>query len=473
MSMLMTRAVRGCAAALMAAVLAPAPAFAQPVAQPPAPADERRPYRGIFGGPTEASQGHSLTFEAAIFAAYDDNMLDSVSGGRARDWRYQRSGRYAGATGAAHYAASRPGERVSFGARSDALVQYSRWGDDSHTAAYFIGGLNMDARLSGSTTLSAAQGAAYVPGYSFSLSSWPGDGPLGQETLGEEPLMGVDVAVGPDLEVVRLESFHLNSRVALTQQLSRGTSLTGGYGFRRIDFGGDEDQSGSRFADYGTHYGFARLGYQRGLTQYATLNLGYGIRVSDRNDRSGRPRALHDVQAGIGYGRPLSISRRTTFRFSTGSAIAVREDVSLPDRNQRTTARLTGDASLVHELGRTWTARASYRRGLTFREGFDEFFFTDSLGADVEGLVTRRLAFSAAGAWAFARLDRPGRSRQTAFSGSARATYALNRHLALYTRYLYYEYEFGEGVPLDERFPRALERHSLLVGLTTRVSRIR
>jgi hypothetical protein len=467
MSMLMTTAVRVCAAALMAAVLAPAAAFAQTVGQPPDPAEDRRPYRGIFGGPSDPSAGHSLTFEGTIFAAYDDNMLDSVTGGRARDWRYQRSGRYAGANGAAHYAASRPGERVSFGARSDALVQYSYWGDDSHTTAYYTGALNMDARLSRSTTLSASQRAAYLPGYSFFLSSWAGEEPLGGEAL-----MEADVAIDPDIEVVRLESFHLNSQVALTRRLGRGTSLTGGYGYRRVDFMGDEDR-GNRFSDYATHYGFARLGYQRGLTQYSTLNLGYGIRFNDRRDRSGRPRALHSIQAGVNYGRPLSISRRTSFSFSTGSAIAVREDLENRDSDPRATARLTGNASLVHELGRTWTARASYRRGLMFREGFDEFFFTDSLGANVGGLVTRRLAFSASGAWSFARLDRPGRSRQTAFSGSARATYGLNRHLAIYARYLYYDYEFDEGVPLDARFPRALERHSVVVGMTTRVSRIR
>ncbi|MBA3884164.1 MAG: hypothetical protein H0X67_00345 [Acidobacteria bacterium] len=464
MSTFMTSAVRGCAAALMVATFAPGTASAQLIGQDPAPPDVRRPYRGIFNVPPDSNKSHSLVFSGSLFAAYDDNIFEGLTDGRARDWRYQRSGRYAGASAGLNYAFSRSGERVSFGAQTGGQVNYYDRGDDSHTSAYYNGAVSMDARLTRSTTLSASQTAGFSPGYSFTFPALGGV---------DEALVDVDLPMDPDLELFRLEAVHLNSRVALTQRLSRGTSLTGGWNYRHVNFRGEE-LTGSRFRDYGSHSGFARLSYQRGLTQYSSLNLGYGIRVSDRNDRSGRPRVLHDIQAGIRYGRPLSISRRTSFSFSTGSAIAVREDLSNPDAGTTTTARLTGNASLVHELGRTWTARATYRRGLTFREGFDnEFFFTDSLGVDVGGLVTRRLSASAAGAWSFARLDRPGRNRQTAFSGTAQATYALARYLGLFARYVYYDYEFGEDVPLDPRLPRALERHAVRVGLTTSIPLIR
>ncbi|CAN5349197.1 hypothetical protein BH23ACI1_BH23ACI1_32120 [soil metagenome] len=463
MRKLMTRTFPGLVALLVAVVLAPQPAFAQPVAQEPAPAEERRPFRGIFARPSDPSGRHSLVFSGSLFAAYDDNVLAGLTDGRLGGWRYQRSGRYAGATAGLNYGFAHSGERVSFGARTGAQVRYYDRGDDSQTSAYYNGALNMDARLTRSTTLSASQAAGFSPGYSF---IFPG-------LAGDEGLVDVDLPADPDLELFRLEALHLNSRVALTQRLGRGTSLSGGWNYRQVNFRGEE-QPGSRFRDYSTHAAFARLGYQRGLTQYSSLNLGYGIRVSDRRDRSGQPRMLHNVQAGINYGRPLSISRRTSFSFSTGSAIAVRENLSSPDGGRRTTARLTGNASLVHELGRTWTARATYRRGLTFREGFDnEFFFTDSLGVDVGGLVTRRLSASAAGAWSFARLDRPGRNRQTAFSGTAQATYALGRYLGLFARYFYYYYEFCDDVPLDPRLPRALERHGVRAGVTTSIPLIR
>jgi hypothetical protein len=457
------------AAVLALVAVAPGTASAQPRGQEPAPPEVRRPYRGIFNVPPDRTKSHWLTLSASVFGAYDDNVLSGITEGRVRNWVHQQSGWYGAATTGLSYAFSRSGERVSFGASSSAQVRYYDRRGDSHTAAYYTGGLNMSARLTRSTTFTASQMAAFVPGYSFLI---PGFGSGLDGLPVEEPLVDVEMPVDPDLEVFRLESFHLSSRLALTQRLSRGTTLTGGYGYRQVNFRGEERGSG-RFRDYGTHYGYARLSHQRGLTQYSTLNLGYGLRVSDRRDRSGRPRVMHNVQAGISYGRPISLSRRTSFSFATGSTIAVRDDLSNPDAGATTRARLIGNASLVHELGRTWTARATYRRGLTFREGFDEFFFTDRLSAEVGGLASRRLALSAAAAWSFARLDRPGRNRQTAFTGTAQATYALGRFVGLFARYFYYDYVFGEDVPLDDRFPRALERHGVRVGLTTSIPLIR
>jgi hypothetical protein len=155
-----------------------------------------------------------------------------------------------------------------------------------------------------------------------------------------------------------------DSRVALTPaDRVVGTSLTGGYCYRQVNFGGGSARIGR----------FRLLGRTPALRGSATSGPDAVRDVESRvrharprpRDRSGRPRVLHNVQAGINYGRPLSISRRTSFSFSTGSAIAVRDDLSNPDAAPATTARLTGNASLTHELGRTWTARATYRRGLT------------------------------------------------------------------------------------------------------------
>jgi hypothetical protein len=460
-------ACRVCVAVVAAAVLAPTSATAQPRTADPAPAGDRRPYRGIFNVPPDPTKSHALTLGASLFGAYDDNVLAGVTEGRVRDWRHQRSGTYGGAHGGLTYAFSRSGERLSFGAQSGAHVRYYDYGGDPHTAAYYNGGLNMTARLTRSTTLQASQGAAFRPGYSFLLGTISVDPIAGDELLAQP-----EIPLDPDLEVFHLEALHLTSMVTLTQRLSRHVSLLGGYHYRQVDFRG-ESPSDSRFSDYGTHAGLARIAYSRGLTQYATLKLGYGIRVTDRRDRSGRPRTQHDVQAGIDYGRPLSFSRRTSLSFSTGSTIAVREDLSSPESDPTVRARLTGAASLVHELGRTWTARTSYQRGLVFREGFDDYFFRDALATGIDGLVTRRLAVSAGATWSFARQDRPGSNRQTVFSASAQATYGLGPYLGLFARYLYYEYDIGDDIPLDSRIPRALERHAVRVGLSTSIPLIR
>ena len=130
-------------------------------------------------------------------------------------------------------------------------------------------------------------------------------------------------------------------------------------------------------------------------------------------------------------------------------------------------------ANLVHELGRTWTAQLSYARALVSRDGFGELYFTDGLTATVGGLVSRRLSVNASALWSLSTLDRPGQNRHTNVSAAAQANYALTQYLAVYARYLYYQYEYDDDIPLDARFARGLERQGVRVGLTTSIPLIR
>jgi hypothetical protein len=66
-------------------------------------------------------------------------VLDGMTGGRARNWRYQQSGTYAGAAPGSATPSPHSGERVSFGAQSGAQANYYDRGGDSHTAAYYSG----------------------------------------------------------------------------------------------------------------------------------------------------------------------------------------------------------------------------------------------------------------------------------------------------------------------------------------------
>jgi hypothetical protein len=178
---------------------------------------------------------------------------------------------------------------------------------------------------------------------------------------------------------------------------------------------------------------------------------------------------MHHINAGVSYDRALSFSRRTRLRFSTGSAITGSERLTDEDFDPRSRFRILGNVSLIHQMGRTWTASATYRRGVVFREGFADPWFTDGASARVEGLLTRRWAFSATGAWALSNLQRTGQTGHRAFIANAQSTYALNQYLALFARYIYYDYAFEEDVPLDPEIPRAMSRQGVRAGISTSI----
>lgn len=446
------------------AALAPAGVWAQGSGNAPQPASERRPFRGIFGSPSSPNP-QSLVLSGSLFGSHDDNVLAGLVDRNTQDWRVQRRGAYGAAHAGLDYAFSRTGTRVSFGAQTGGQVRYYRHTDLSNVAPHYNAGANLRVALSRSTTLSADHRFLYSREYR--LSTFPA-------AAGEAFAEDVSSVANPDYEIFQLPSLRNSTRVSFTQNFGRRASLTAGYGLRSLDFlddTADEQAVNRQLRDYRTQSASVGFQYSRPFTPHTSLNLGYRLRISDSRQGTGEPPAMHDVNAGLSYSRALSFSRRTSLSFSTGSAVAVSEDILESESRMR--VRLTGNLSLVHELGRTWTAQVVYNRGFTFHEGFNEPFFSDRVTAGIGGLVTRRLSLSADSAWVLSELNGGGRTGQTGFTGNARGTYALNRYLALFAQYLYYSYEFEGDVPLDPRFPRALDRQGIRVGITTSVPLLR
>ena len=57
-----------------------------------------------------------------------------------------------------------------------------------------------------------------------------------------------------------------------------------------------------------------------------------------------RPQRIHNIDAGVDYSRALSFSRRTTFSFSTGSAVLVRDKALGGFDGNRTSYQFIGNA---------------------------------------------------------------------------------------------------------------------------------
>lgn len=424
----------------------------------PQPASVRRPYRGIFGGSADPAAPQSLVFSASVYRAYDDNILAALSNRRVHNSWMQRSGSYWGSSAGLTYTLAKTTERFSIGGSSAGLLQY-RPGFEDHVTPSFNGDLHMTAKLTRTTTLSAGEAVSYRPNYSDGLTPVAG-GDIGFDSL---------TASDPDFDLFQLRTVRTASFVTLEQRFGRKLALSGGYQFRTLDVEQEEglEEQASRFHDYRSHAASVALNYTNRLSPHAELVLGYGVRVKENDRITSEPRLMHNVNAGVNYSRALSFSRRTSLNFGTGSTIITREQLQVPDAEPRTRIHLLGNANLVHEMGRTWTAQLSYARGLASRDGFSELYSTSALSAVVEGLVTRRLSFSSNASLSRSTLDRAGANAHDRTSATAQATYALTSYLAVYTRYIYYQYDYGEDIPLDPRFAGGLERQGVRLGLTT------
>lgn len=431
-------------------------------AQSPEAPEIRRPYRGLFGGPSSPKGPHSLILSGSAYAAYDDNVYEALADRRVGSPWFQESGTYQGLSAGLNYAFQVDGERFDFRAQTGAQVTYFIHEEESDALPAYQGNVEMGARLTQSLSLGVRQNVGYSSVYASTLA------PRLDEDFGAE----IGVPDDPDLGLFQQRALYSATRVNLSQTFGRYASLGVSYHLRnRTSLESEVEESPLR--DYVSHTATAGFQYARPMTRNATLRLGYGIRWSDRKRISGEPELMHNIDAGVDYSRALSFSRRTFFTFGTGSAITVSDEVPATDSGQRVRAWLLGNAALVHEIGRTWTADLRYSRGFRTREGFDQLYFTDALTASIGGLVSRRLSLSASATWAESSLDYDASRQHSNQYAVAQAQYGLTSFLAAYARYVYVKYRFDENIALDPRFPRQLDRHGVRVGLTTSVPLIR
>ena len=98
----------------------------------------------------------------------------------------------------------------------------------------------------------------------------------------------------------------------MTQSIGRRASLDASYSLNNVDYIDDAFNYRSQFA--GLRYSPADAPHD--------ARLGYGYTTAECSQRVGfLPQDIHHLDAGVDYGRALSISRRTRVSFSTGSAI--------------------------------------------------------------------------------------------------------------------------------------------------------
>jgi hypothetical protein len=395
-----------------------------------------QPFQGLFGAPESAlAAPRSLSVTFAVHEAYDDRL----PGIKRFDPDAFRGGMYTQAS--AGLAFQQRFRHATLGlAGGSRLFHIPRAGDLSvlsHTV-----GVDLFAELGPRTTLQIAQGVGYSPFHRFRFEEIPGT-----EALGEDP----------GFVITAQRTLSLRTSAAVVRQLSARSQFSAD--FRRVAYDFlDED------LDLRRHYAGARYTYA--LSPTVGLHAGYRFRTYDTY---ATPRASqrHDIDVGADYNRSLPLTRHTTVSFGFGSSLMSMDREQPGDgRSETRYFRLIGQATLVHELGRTWRAQAAYDRGLQYVEAVGDPFFADTVSLSLGGYLNRRVDFLGYGSYSHGQLRLSERNRgRELFASTARLRVALTRNLALESQYFFFHYWFAPGVQLGAGYPRELDRQGVRLGL--------
>ena len=409
-------------AALVASVLT---AGAQTFSPPPR---TERPYRGLFGGGVGETE-QSLTVNASLGGGYDDNIFMDTNagvGGTPTDPRAAKSGSYALASGTLSYSLNK--SRWDLGASAGISSRhYSDSSEDLITA--YGGSIGATFRFTERQSLTVNQNVNHQPYLRPGL--YPA---LFEPELGQDRLASLDAVT------TLTDYYSYNSDVAYRAGLSRRGALELGY-TRRIDDFQAED------ADYSTRGGHAR--YTHEVSRGLGLRVGYAYNEGRYPATAGaRTLQWRTWDIGVDYAKALSFSRRTKLSFATGTSAIADAD--------RTRYYFTGEAHLNHEIGRTWNATASYRRGVDFVEAFSEPFLSDSFSLGFGGMLNRRLQFGSVVGGALGSVGVGTAQDYDTYYASATLTYGLTRYISLGTEYFFYRYRFDDTV----RLPHGMSPHT-------------
>ena len=431
-----------------------------------------RPYRGLFASGSEGV-GHLLTATGAVGAGYITNSIvdwtgdpDAPEKGEARTGNSS----FNSLSGGLSYAST--SEKLALGASLSAAGRHYPGFDGLITTSY-AGSAGASISLSRRTTFGVNQTVAHLPWRVLILAP-----DLAQSALGQV------VAPNLDFATTRSDSYVYTTGSEITHQLSRKGSLTGSYSYQWTDTVGDHrnifgettsvrvrrgssDASGSLGDRPVTEFQSgpelrsqtAALIYSYAMTRGLGLRLGYRYAQAKFGDLT--PYRSHVIDSGLEYSHSLSLSRKTALSFSSGATAVT--------RGESINFGIVGNASLTHEIARSWSAAASYVRNVAFSESILVPFFYDSVNAGIGGLLNRRISLQAGAGGTIGNLSAISESTddQTfdTFYGAAGIGVAISRHLSVNADYIYYAYSFNLPEFLGDGLSQRLGRQGVRLTL--------
>lgn len=391
----------------------------------------QRPYRGLFGsGYSDTSQLLTLGlnmgggYDSSVFVDDREDPTEPVTPLSREDSGF--------AAGSANLNYSLNLKSISLSAAAGVGLSYYPDSGDPTSHAYY-GSTGMSWVMSPRASVSGSFSVAYRP--ITHLSSLPG---LGNASQG--PGNPFDAVRGGEGESYLTET----ADAGLSYQVSRRVSTSVGYrAWRSVPPGQTSDSVMQGLSAR------ANIGVGRGLGFYVGYHLDstvYG---------AGLPNYYtHHADFGLDFAKALSLTRKTTASFGTGTSAAT-------DGNE-TRYWLTGNVAIMRELGRTWSAALSYNRDVAFEAAFQQPVFSDTVAAMVGGLISRRVSFDAGagverGKVGFATADNGFSTLYTSTGIGIAITRFLNGGL----RYGYSRYLFDAGVRLPADLLFQTGRHGV------------
>jgi hypothetical protein len=202
--------------------------------------------------------------------------------------------------------------------------------------------------------------------------------------------------------------------------------------------------------------------WRRQMSRDLSVHGGYGREEMRQALTLGENRFTNErIDVGVDYGKALSFARRTSFGFGTHTSF-VRENED-PRR-----FRLNGHVTLDHRFARTWALQMSARRGTDFLPGFRAPVDTDNAHVALAGYLATRLLLN---------LNADGGQGTTvtdprqfiSYAGNAKLTFAMTRHLGMFTQYVYNHYQMPADPLTLFLVPRGA-RQAVSIGVETWVS---
>jgi hypothetical protein len=438
----LTRGVPRLSLAVLLAIAASAPAAAQ------TSGDSRA--QGLFGRKIGPPARQTLDTTFVLTEAYDDDVL--AEGGPSLT-AVKPGGFYSMFQAGGSYA--RAGRSTSVAVNfASALRYYS----ELHTvkAAASSLGAGFSTRIGEKTTWTANQSVTYAPSYFYGV--FPGASTPG---IGDLPS-----SASPDYTLNTSSSYAYSLSTSVTRSVSQRGSLTGAVDGSYTDF--VQQVPGRRDARAYT----GRAGYNHNLNRNAVLHVAYRFRSGDVGYASNRSTSEHGLDIGVETSKPLSATRRATFSFTLGSsAVQVPESLAAGGgvvAGDRTTTlyRVSGDVQAGYQFNRTWSARATFRRGLEYVPTLTTPVFANGATAYLGGLLSNRLSLSATASYSTGDSAIRNAATYSTYTGDTRLQFALGRKWAVYGEYLYYYYDFRGTSQLLPGLPPTMTRNGVRLGLT-------
>lgn len=414
---------------MLLALLASAPPARAQSEQQVKPLGPEKPFRGLFGGnEADPRSRQALDLRISLYGGWEESRITPVDPDAVPprlESLINMTGYHAGETTSLTYA--RRGRRVSVNANAGAHLRYYTEQQEFTNASDWAS-FGFSASLSPRTTLSATQGVTYSPYYSNGFF------PLLTGLTPGEPL-------SPALDYFTFyhPNYTYSTAVNLARRLTPRSSFSAFYNLNYVDF--VERGDVTFFQPFRNQMAGAR--YQYSFTPTFGVHAGYSY-VEGRYGwyaSQGYPVTGHNIDVGVDYNKTLPLGRRTTFGFATGTSI-VKGTAAYGGDEGKYYFNAQVSAYLNTALGRTWNANVNYQRGLMFVQGFQEPWYSDSIGARFGGYLGRRVNVSAQAGWTRGTGYYSAQEGNIdAWTATANLQLAVTRTVALFTQYFYYHYD--------------------------------